>query len=109
MTRARSRTVSIEEGPSIGQGFGDPPPRPVQYDWAAIAALLRTQPGEWYCVFKQDRSTVVTALRQDSIAALRSTKGFEVRSANNKPNARPRTCDLWLRYVPSKDTEKGTK
>lgn len=85
--------------------FGTPPPaREVRYDWPAIADKLRARPEEWALIFTGDRTTLVTALRAGSIRALRPRAGFEVRTANNTRGT-PRTCDLWMRYVPAKNEE----
>lgn len=84
-----------------------PPPGRVQrYDWEAIAKKLRRKPGEWGLIFKGDLTSLVVAIRHDDIKALRKDKGFEVMTANNK-RGKPRTCDLWLRYVPENDKEKA--
>lgn len=92
--------------------FGDPPPSAQGnhlYDWSAIADQLRARPEEWALVFTDDRNSLVTAIRLDGIAALRKSKGFQVRTRNNKrPEGLPRTCDLWMRYVPEFDSE-GSK
>lgn len=86
--------------------FGSPPPRRKSpYDWDKIAKELRAEPGEWGLIFEGDRSSLVTAIRINGIKALKSSKGFETRTANNTRDY-PRTCDLWMRYVPEKDTEK---
>lgn len=85
---------------------GTPPPGRVQrYDWEAIARKLRRKPGEWGLIFKGDLTSLVVAIRHDDIKALRKNKGFEVRTENNK-RGKPRTCDLWMRYVPENDKEK---
>jgi hypothetical protein len=81
----------------------------LKYDWVKIAARCKRRPGEWVSVFKQDKQTYVTTLHQSGIAALRREKGFEFRSANNRIKQYPRVCDLWVRYVPEKDQQKGSK
>lgn len=82
--------------------FSDPPNRPIQYDWAEIAKKLKRRPGKWALIFERDRTSVVNAIRQGNIAAVRPDHGFEVRTANNV--ARPhRVCSLYLRYVPEMD------
>jgi len=85
-----------------------PPPtrRGKRYDWNAIAAQLEQRPGEWAKVFDEDRTSLATAIRINGISALRPDKGFEVRTTNNKRGA-PRTCTMFLRYVPEKDTRKA--
>ncbi len=98
--------------------FGDPPPSAQGnhlYDWSAIADQLRARPEQWALVFTDDKNSLVTAIRIDGIAALRKSKGFQVRTRNNKRPINektgkplPRTCDLWMRYVPELDSE-GSK
>lgn len=105
--------MGTKKGAAAGIKFGTPPPRRQSpYDWTKIADTLRKHPGTsedpnsgWALVFEGDRTTLVTAIRNGGIAALRKEKGFEVRTANNTTGS-PRTCDLWLRYVPENDTEK---
>lgn len=90
------------------------PPEKVRYDWEAIAKQLRARPGEWAKVFEQDRATLVNAIRLGGITAIKPDKGFEWKTRNNKREVppsegepgRPRMCDLYLRYVPSKDKER---
>lgn len=79
-----------------------PPPRGRKYDWDKIAEELRKKPGEWAKVFDNDRTSLATAVRINGIKALRSDKGFEVRTSNNV-RGNPRTCTMYLRYVPEKD------
>ena len=79
------------------------PPDPVRrYDWVAIAEQLRGSPLEWARVFEQDRTSLVNAIRQGGIVALRPELGFEVRTTNNTRTA-PRTCSLYMRYNPDKE------
>lgn len=86
--------------------FGTPPPRRKSpYDWDSIAAQLREKPGEWARIFEGDKASLVTAIRIDGIKALRASKGFETRTANNTRDY-PRTCDLWMRYVPENDKKE---
>lgn len=85
-----------------------PPPRNVnrtQYDWDQVARDLRAKPNTWAVVFEDDRLSLVTAIRNGGIAALREEKGFEVRTRGNyiPDDGRPRRCDLWMRYVPEHD------
>lgn len=107
MTR---RTPRAEVGVSQrnadpGKGFAEPPPTSHgKYDWAVVEAECRAHPGEWYHVFEQDLKTIATAVRQGSVRRLAKERGFEVLTRNNKTNVTPPVCDLWVRYVPSKDT-----
>ena len=88
--------------------FGTPPPQRAQrYDWDKVAAELRKNPGKpndnegWGLVFEGDKSSLVVAIRQGSIRAFRGG-GFEIRTANNTKEY-PRTCDLWMRFVPENE------
>ena len=83
--------------------WADPPPaRGSSYDWEGIAAVLRARPGEWAKVFERDRTSVVNAIRNDSIAALPLDQ-FEVKTRDNRRSDPEldgaRTCSLWLRYI----------
>lgn len=84
--------------------FSDPPPRPTQYDWTAIAEQLRGAPNQWALIFERDRTSIVNAIRQGNVADIQPADGFEVRTANNVRH--PRTCSLYLRYVPPKRRRK---
>ena len=97
MSRAKKKEnkVGVWEDP--------PPPRGPSYDWASIADALRSKPGEWLKVFEEDRASLVTAIRQGSISALRPTRGFEVRTTNNNRRESPRLCTLYVRYNPDAD------
>lgn len=94
-----------KSAPKAPGRWEEPPPR-TSYDWPGVAAVLRQHPNEWRLIFERDRVAVPNAIRQGSISALRPTRGFEVRTANNKTAAGGRTCSLYLRYVPEKDEEK---
>lgn len=91
---------------SEGLGWVDPPPRRPTYDWAAIADKARKRPRKPFLVFRQDRYSLVVAIRGGDIKALRPDKGFSVETRNNT-NVRvkdsPRMCDLWVIYDPDKD------
>lgn len=90
-----------------GVGFKSPPEGRVRkYDWEAIAKRCRRKPGEWYLVFKQDKQTYATTIRNRNLKALRPEHGFEIRTANNNIKVTPRVCDLYVRYVPENDTTK---
>lgn len=91
MTDKKSE-VTWESPPPIGQG---------RYDWAVIAAKLRTQPGEWAKVFDEDKTSIVNAIRQGKIKALQPDDGFQIRTANNVRNP-VRTCTLYLRFNPDR-------
>jgi hypothetical protein len=99
----------VTDEPSVGEGWGDPPPRPQRYDWESIATRLRRRPEKWYKVFERDRASLAVALRQGSIKAMRPSGGFEFRTSNGTRDERPRTCSLHARYVPEKDQSKQKK
>lgn len=88
----------VWETPSPGTRSG--------YDWASLAQQLRERPNAWLRVFEQGPVSVANSIRQGEIRALtpvhrtgRTTHGFEVRTRNNRRTT-PRTCSLYLRYVP---------
>lgn len=104
----------MDESKTAAVKFKEPPPRrEAPYDWAAIAKKLRRRaaqyPGDpekwWALVYEDGPNSYAVAIRQAKITALRPTRGFEVKTTNNK-RTNPRTCDLYLRYVPEKDEEK---
>lgn len=76
----------------------DPPRRRQQYDWDAIAAKLRSQPGDWAKVFEHDKTSIVNAIRQGAVLPLSPTLGFEIKTRNNVRYP-VRTCSLYMRYV----------
>lgn len=87
--------------------FGTPPPgREPRYDWTAIAARLRARPGKWAQVFTNDRYSLVTSIYNGGTSALRKSKGFRLRTANNHDEEGRRHCDLWLMYDPDLDQGK---
>lgn len=91
-------------------GTWEDPPRSTRqsYDWASLAETLREHPYRWRKVFDEDRSSLVVAIRTGSIRALDPSKGFQTRTSNNKRDAEPRTCTLFMRYVPENDEEWGS-
>jgi hypothetical protein len=100
--------MTEESIPSVGLKFDEPPPQRVpRYDWQAIAKKARRRQGKWYKVFEKDRVSLVVAIRNNDIKALRKSKGYEVRTANNT-RTKPRTCTLWVRYNPELDEEKSS-
>lgn len=97
MTKNRPNTQLVWEAPPV-PGHG--------YDWVDIARQLRARPTQWLKVFDDGPTSVVNAIRQSSVSALtpvarhgRPEGGFEVRTRNNKVGP-PRTCTLYLRWVP---------
>ena len=79
-----------------------PPKAGVKYDWEAIAEKLKAEPMTWAKVFENDRASVVNAIRQGSIKAVRPEAGFQVKTAHNV-RLPIRTCTLYMRYVPALD------
>lgn len=109
MTRARSRTAAPVDprGPSAeGIAFGPLPSSGGRgkYNWEAIAEKCKAQPGEWYCVFEQDRRSIAVAVSTQSVSHVTEARGFESTTRNNNKKAEPPVCDLWIRYVRAKDT-----
>lgn len=53
-------------------------------------------------MFDDDRLSLAQAIRQGSIAALKPTLGFEVRTTNTTRGGRghPRMCTMYLRFNP---------
>lgn len=80
----------------------DPPER-TRYDWAAIAAQLRMEPGQWYKVFEDGPASTANAVRQGSIAAVKPEDGYETMTRNNTRAPR-RTCTLYMRWMPPEGT-----
>lgn len=76
------------------------PPAYTRYDWQSVADKLRAKPNEWSRVFKDGPVSAVNSLRQ-GVQALPPDE-FEFRTSNNDKTARPRTCDLWVKYTPKK-------
>lgn len=89
------------------------PSEKVTYDWHAIARDLERAPNEWHKVFENDRHSLVVSLRSGSNHALLPQHGFETTTRNtrqNNPDAgQPRTCTLYLRYVPEKDERRTAR
>lgn len=83
-----------------GMDWEEPEPRTI-YNWAEISAELKKHPMEWLKIFDRDRTSVVNAIRQGSIAALHPDLGFEAETRNNE-RGHPRTCSLYLRWNPKK-------
>lgn len=88
----------------------DPPNQP-KFDWEVIAEKARANPGQWGKVFDNERISLVEAIRQGSIAALRPADGYEIATRNNKrvtgeDGKERRTCTLYLRYVKPKRVRK---
>lgn len=73
--------------------------------WGDIARELRANPGEWACVGRSVPVSWASMIRSGDLAAIKPRFGFEVRTSNNSRATTPRTCDLYLRYLPEKDEE----
>lgn len=88
----------------------NPPARREQrYDWESIAKELKKKPNKWAKIFDNDRASLATTIRIQGLKALPfikdgETGGFQVRTTNNK-RGEPRTCTMFLRYVPEKKEE----
>jgi hypothetical protein len=104
MSKQKQDTVAWEKPPV---------PRDTQYDWAASAGQWRARPGEWAKVFDRDRTSLANAIRINGIKDLLPSHGFEVQTANNRrvdPELGDRrSCTMFLRYNPDKDTTVSTK
>ena len=87
-----------------GMSWESPPPTGHGYDWAAIAGQLRARPNEWLKVFDDGPLSIINAIRQAQIAALRPAfrpgveSGIQVRTRNNQPGP-PRTATMYLRWA----------
>lgn len=79
----------------------DPAPPKQAYDWTKIAATLRANPMAWALIFEQDRTSLVNAIRQGNVSAIRPRDGFEVRTRNNQREPH-RTCSLYMRFNPDR-------
>lgn len=88
-----------------GLGWSEPPTERKMYNWPKIAARLEARPNEWLLIFRQDRASVVHAIRRGAIAAVKPELGFEAETRKNVRGT-PRTCDLYMRYVPPKPKRK---
>lgn len=86
--------------------FSKPLPRRMNqtHNWDAVAEGLRSTPNEWGVVAEVIKSSTVNAIRQGSVRALAPELGFEIRTRNNVREPE-RTCQLWMRYNPSKDDQ----
>lgn len=89
---------------TVGNVVREDPPVPTQYDWVAIADILRADPMEWHNIFRQGRTSVVNAIRQGNVGDVHPTLGFEITTTNNKRGT-PRTCDLYMRYNRDKEQD----
>ena len=75
------------------------------YDWEAIADVLQQNPGKWALAFRQERYSLLVAVRQGKIAALRPEWGFRTISRRNT-RSRPRVADIYLSYQPEHDERR---
>lgn len=91
-----------------GMSWESPPPTGHGYDWAVIARQLQSRPNEWLKVFDDGPLSIVNAIRQAQIAALRPAfrpgeqDGVQVRTRNNKPGP-PRTATMYLRWATNQE------
>lgn len=86
--------------------FVDPPEkfrRRRAYEWTAILAALKDNPGEWALLAEGGMHSTYTAVTQGKTSAFHPSLGVEMRTANNDMTTKPRTCDLYARYNPDLD------
>lgn len=84
-----------------------PPPRTKRYDWKRIGRKMEKSPGKWFLIFEQDKTSIVSALHQ-GIEGVRKEDGFVLQTSNNT-RGNPRTCTLYMRYLPKNDTRTKEK
>jgi hypothetical protein len=75
----------------------------VVYDWEAIYADLRANPGDWALLREDGTISTYNAVTQGKVKTFHPSMGIEMRTANNNFKVSPRTCDLYVRYNPDKD------
>lgn len=82
------------------------PPEGRREFWQRIVEELRAKPGEWALVWEEGPASTVSAVNQGAITVVRRDHGFETKTTNNTSAASglPRTCTLFMRYVPENDT-----
>lgn len=93
-----------------GMTWEAPTPTGRGYDWEAVATVLRANPNQWLKVFDDGPLSVVNAIRQEQVTALRPRQagnfaGFDVRTRNNRVTDDGRVCSLYLRWVPAIEEE----
>ena len=76
------------------------PPMLSSYDWQAVSKKLRDNPGRWAQLGDHPiPMSVINAVRQGSVTALRPTDGFKVRSrAITTDDEGVRVANLFLKY-----------
>jgi hypothetical protein len=91
--------------------FKDPPTqgKRVRYDWDAIYAALRDNPGEWALLKEGGTISTYNAVTQNRIKNFNPTMGVEMRTANNNFKVKPRTCDIYVRFNPDLDESLTVK
>lgn len=84
--------------PKTGLEKEAPPPngRP---DWNQVAAELRANPGEWFKVFQNGRTSWKESMAQGHVSVVHPNLGFEYESRDNRRGT-PRTCTLYMRWNP---------
>jgi len=93
--------------------FTDPPPgpppiprvRPQAHPWDSIAEQVKQRPGEWALCLRNIYVTA-TQITRGTIKAFRPVGAFEARTVQTHQRdeyGRP-LVDLYIRYVPGKDT-----
>lgn len=92
--------------------FVDPPTkyrREKSYDWDAIYAQIRENPGQWAMLVKQGKMSTYNAIKQSNISNFRPAMGVELRVSNSDYKASPRRADIYIRYNADLDTSLNVK
>lgn len=92
--------------------FVDPPTkyrREKTYDWDAILAALKDNPGQWALLAEQGKMSTYNAITQNKISNFRPGLGVEARLANSDWKSKPRRADVFVRYSPDLDESLTVK
>lgn len=89
--------VTFTDEPQDGRS--QPFRRVIVHDYWTVADQLREHPNEWALCFKDVPVSVSNAIRR-GVRALPLDE-FRMRTSNNTATP-PRTCDVYLMYVPKK-------
>jgi hypothetical protein len=93
--------------------FADPPTKKwtkyTNFDWEAIYAELRANPGEWAVLAEPGYISTYNSYAQGKISTFNRALGVEMRTTDNDVKAKPRTCTLWARYNPDYDESLTVK
>lgn len=94
---------------STDMAWETPSPPRSGIDWVEVARTLRARPNEWLRINDRGPTSVVNAVRGQSISAITpvipkgGSGGFEVKTRNNTQTP-PRVATLYLRYVPERES-----